>query len=354
MSVPADIVHFHESRVSTDPATHAEMPRAIYVELTDLCNLTCPMCRCSPIKGNILPLPLFSEMAAVLFPTAEFVDLRGWGESTIIPNFEQYLDVALSYPVQVKLITNAVMRKPKLWQRLGCEGITVGVSFDAAEMDLFRELRGGAELEQVLGNLSLLVDAQRAAGHIPSETTYFCITVSGRNLDQLDRIVERGMAFGIRRFKLEPLWAPDNDPNRLEYHAPGIPAALKRLSDLSARHDLLIELSASLLSADTRVEATRKVCIHPWEYLYINSRGRLGFCDHLNGREEFTFGSWREGSFDAFWNGPAMRQLRAEHLQRLAGTAITRCGDCNWCYDRRYMDLEDWIEPGWSAYRVTL
>jgi radical SAM protein with 4Fe4S-binding SPASM domain len=311
------------------------------------------MCRCGPVKGNILPLSLFREMAAALFPGATFVDLRGWGESTIIPDFEQYLDVALSYPVQVKLITNAVVHKPRLWQRLGHEGIIVGVSFDAAEAGLFRELRGGAELGQVLDNLHILVDSLRAAGHEPGEKLYFCITVSGRNLDQLDRIVEQGVAFGIRRYKLEPLWAPDSHPDRLERHAARIPASLRRLSRLGAEHGLLVELSASLLDSATCAAATRKVCIHPWEYLYINSRGRLGFCDHLNGREEYTFGAWQDGDFAAFWNGPSMRRLRAEHLARLTGRAITKCADCNWCYERRYMDLEDWIEPGWSAYRVT-
>jgi MoaA/NifB/PqqE/SkfB family radical SAM enzyme len=347
-------VHFHRSRIPADPQTQSSMPRAIYVELTDLCNLTCPMCRCSPVKGNILPIEMFTEMAETLFPTAEFVDLRGWGESTIIPNFEQYLDIALQYPVKVKLITNGVVRKPALWQRLGREGVTVGVSFDAAEPTLFHELRGGANMDQILENLRILADAQREAGHLTSEKLYMCITVCGRNRDQLDRIVELGMSLGVRRFKLEPLWAAEGDPDRLEHHAPRVESALQRLKELRIKHDLLIELSAALQADAIRTEAVKKVCIHPWQYLYINSRGRLGFCDHLNGREEFTFGSWQEGSFDSFWNGPAMRQLRAEHLQRLGGAAITRCADCNWCYEHRYMDLEDWLEPSWSAYRVTV
>ncbi len=335
-------------------ATQAPMPRAIYVELTDRCNLTCPMCRCSPIRGNILPLPLFKEMAAHLFPSADFVDLRGWGESTIVPGFLDYLDVALSYPVKVKLITNAVVKKPLLWQRLGHEGITIGVSFDAAEPERFRELRGGADLHQVLANLRLLTEAQREAGHDPAEKLYLCVTIGGRNLDQITDILALGMELGVRRFKFEPLWAPDDDPNRLEHHTERVARVMEDIRELRARHDLLIELSAALSDESLRHEATRKVCIHPWQYLYINSRGRLGFCDHLNGREEFTFGSWQEGDFESFWNGEDMRQLRAEHLQRLDGEAIKRCGDCNWCYDRRYMDLEDWLEPEWANYRVTV
>ncbi|TKC87276.1 radical SAM/SPASM domain-containing protein [Trinickia terrae] len=352
--MPNSTIRFTGKRASNAPQVHASMPRAIYVELTDLCNLTCPMCRCNPVKGNILPLPLFTEMASTLFPHAEFVDLRGWGESTIIPNFEAYLDVALSYPARVKLITNGVAKRPELWRRLGRDGITVGVSFDAAEPALFKTLRGGANYHQVLEHLRIVADAQQSAGHDTKALLYFCITASGSNLDQLDRIVEVGMTLGVRRFKIEPLNAADDDPDRLERHAARVPAVLERLAALSAEHGLLIELSSSLVPDGTRADAVRKVCIHPWEYLYINSRGRLGFCDHLNGLEQYTFGSWQAEGFEAFWNGPAMRRLRDEHLRRLSGEAITQCTDCNWCYERRYMDLEDWIEPAWSAYRVTV
>lgn len=297
---------------------------------------------------------MFSEMAAALFPTAKFVDLRGWGESTIIPNFMQYLDVALRYPAKIKLITNAVVRHRALWERLGAEGITVGISFDAAEATLFRELRGGAKLDQVLENVEILSSSMLEAGHSIGEKLYFCITVSGKNLDQLGGIIRLGMSYGIRRFKLEPLLAPAGDPGRLEYHAHRIPHVLGELASLRAQHDLLIELSAALQADGVRSEAVKKVCIHPWQYLYINSRGRLGFCDHLNGREEYTFAHWSEGRFDDFWNGAEMRRLREEHLQRPAGNPISVCPDCNWCYDYRYMDLEDWLEPGWSAYRITV
>ena len=54
----------------------ADYPRAIYLELTDRCNLTCPMCRTGKIKGDGLPLRLFREIAEELFPHAVYVDLE--------------------------------------------------------------------------------------------------------------------------------------------------------------------------------------------------------------------------------------------------------------------------------------
>nr|WP_165374255.1 SPASM domain-containing protein [Sorangium cellulosum] len=295
----------------------------------------------------------FADIASVLFPHARFVDLRGWGESTILHNFDEYLDIAQQHPIKIKLITNATVNRPELWRRLGRDGVITGVSFDAAETGLFRVLRGGARMDQIVANIERLVEACREAGRDPGEQVYLCITASGSNIDQIDRVIELGMSLGLRRFKIEPLWAPSGAPDLLEHHAERVRRCTEKLAALARATGCLVEYSASLLSELTDPKATRKVCIHPWEYCYINARGRIGFCDHLNGREEFAWGEWGRQSFLEFWNGEQMRRLRSEHVRRLSGEAIQSCGDCNWCYDRRYMDLEDWIDPSWAQYRVT-
>jgi radical SAM protein with 4Fe4S-binding SPASM domain len=330
----------------------ADYPRAIYLELTDRCNLTCPMCRTGKIKGDILPLRLFREIAEELFPHAVYVDLRGWGESTILSNFEDYLGIAQTYPVKVKLITNATVKKHDLWERLGRDGVIVGVSFDAAEGGMFEKLRRGAKMSQVVENIKTMVLASRKSGRDPAEQIYLCVTVSGSNINQLADIVILGRSLGLRRFKLEPLWAPDHDPDRLEHHQHAVHSAVQGLKEVASETGAFVEYSASLLPELTNPPATQKLCIHPWEYCYINARGRIGFCDHLNGREEFAWGEWGKQAFLEYWNGDRMKRLRAEHLSRLGGEPIVACADCNWCYDRRYMDLEDWIAPKWAAYRV--
>jgi radical SAM protein with 4Fe4S-binding SPASM domain len=339
--------------MSTPTGVHQPtLPKGIYLELTDLCNLTCPMCRDGHFKGSILPLETYREIAEALFPHAVFVDLRGWGESTLLPNFEAYLDIALGYPIQIKLITNAALTKPHLWQRLGQAGVTVGVSFDAADQETFSKIRPGANIDRILNNVNIINEAYRDAEHDPARGLYFCITAGGQNIHQLPDIIRLGEAHGVRRFKIEPLFAPEGHPDRLENHRDQIRQSLAEVTAFSQEQGLTVELSASLLAEDTIVPATQKICVHPWDYLYVNARGRLGFCDHLNGQEEFTFATWQKGHFQEFWNGPQMTALRSEHLQRLNGQAITTCAECNWCYDRRYMDLEDWIHPDWASYRV--
>jgi len=314
------------------------------------------MCRSPEVNRHAVTLPLhtFRSIAECLFATAAFVDLRGWGESTILPDFQDYLEVAHTYGARLKLITNAVMRRAAIWKKLAQYAVVVGISFDAATDDTFRLLRGNARMDRVIENIHTIAAEFRGRGLKPRDYLYFCITVSGANLDQLEGITRIGRDAGIHRFKLEPLWVDPGNALHLSHHREKIPAIMATLDRAAAEQDLCIELSAAL-SPDTIVTAaTRKLCIHPWQYLYVSARGRLGFCDHLNGREEFTFADWSPDTFPAFWNGTIMQQLRREHTVKFSGgDDIALCVDCNWCYANRYMDLEDWIQPDWSAYRVS-
>src|SRR5579863_7238497 len=65
------------------------MPRVLFVELTRFCNLACQMCREPGAVGRdqSLSTQLFDRFATEFFPTTEIVDLRGWGESLILPEW---------------------------------------------------------------------------------------------------------------------------------------------------------------------------------------------------------------------------------------------------------------------------
>ena len=336
--------------------SHSEknFPSAIYVELTDGCNLKCPMCRCNSIKGDLLAVSLFEEIAETLFPYAKFVDLRGWGESTILPNFFKYLEIAKRYPLRKKLISNGTISRPNLWERLAKAGVTVGFSIDAPTKELFKKLRGGARLDQVTANIERFVAALESHGHDPDDYVYFCITVSGKNINVLTEIVRLGIDLNVNRFKFEPIFLDENHPDRLIFHEDAVKKSIVKLKKIAGENNLKLELSSSLLPEFVIRSSVDKLCIHPFSYIYINARGRIGFCDHLNGQEKYTFGHWSEG-FNNIWNSPNMEHLRKEHRNRFnKGEKITSCKECNWCYDYRYMDMEDWVDSKWDKYRVTL
>ncbi len=330
----------------------AAYPEALYIELTDRCNLSCPMCRSAGFRGDVLPFDTYLEISETLFPHAKFIDLRGWGESTLLKNFESYLDVALKYDAKIKLITNATVNKPALWEKMGREGVLTGVSFDAATEETFSRLRGGASMKKVIQNLTVLKEAYEHHNHSVPEHLYFCVTVSGDNLDQLAGIIDIGVSLGINHFKFEPLKTSDSDPGNLLHFTEKTKQVLKDLATMVKLNAALkLELSASFNSEHTNRAKTKKFCIHPFTYLYVNSKGGLGFCDHLNGVEEFVWGKWNGlNGFKEFWLGEKMNRLRKEHLKVFNGERISSCADCNWCYERRYADMEYLVDNSWHTY----
>lgn len=330
----------------------ADYPRFLYIELTDKCNLACSMCRSAEHQGDVLPIDKFEEIAETLFSSAHWVDLRGWGESTILPNFFDYIDIAEKYPVRLKLITNGTIHWPRLWDRLAEANFLVGFSVDSSESQNYARLRGGASLKVVQKTLAQAVRSYQQAGLDPAESLYFCITVSLHNVHEIPEICAMGGRYGIRRFKLEPLFAAPQDPGLLENDVCAVNEMMVRLDQLVRDEGLQIEYSAALTKQSIQTVATQKVCIHPWDYCYISAQGKIGFCDHLNGQDEYTWSPWGSMPFMTWWNSEQMQQLRNEHLQRLQGRSITSCPPCNWCYERRYADLEHLIESDWQQYRV--
>ncbi len=92
------------------------LPRALFIELTENCNLSCPMCRSAgPFdRAKNMDPAIFAKVADALFPTAEIVDLRGWGESTILRNFPDYVERTLAHGCRIRLVTNLTVPRPDL------------------------------------------------------------------------------------------------------------------------------------------------------------------------------------------------------------------------------------------------
>ena len=74
----------------TKPKSTICFPSTLIIELTRNCNGHCIMCSRKKSKYNPklnMPLELFKKIADETFPHAKNIDLRGFGESTLIPNF---------------------------------------------------------------------------------------------------------------------------------------------------------------------------------------------------------------------------------------------------------------------------
>jgi MoaA/NifB/PqqE/SkfB family radical SAM enzyme len=332
------------------------LPRVLFLELTENCNLSCPMCRSAGKfdRSRNMSRELFDRVAEELFPTAEIVDLRGWGESTILKDFPRFVDQTLDYGCRIRLVSNLTAFNEPTWRKLVRSGALLSVSFDAGEQETFGKVRRGADMRAVLRHLDVLVDEAHASG-VGTGNIHLNVVVQPASLDELTTIATYAARLGIS-MHLNPIILEEGHPDRLMYHRPDVVRALADLAEVAEQNAVDVQLNAALDEVWADDAMADKTCTHPWMYLYVNYRGAVGFCDHLIGSPaaHHLIGDLNTSpSVRQVWNNDDYRSLRAQHG---AGREHIdpKFDECRWCYRNRYADFDHESYQPYEKYRMPL
>ncbi|KPI18401.1 Radical SAM domain protein [Actinobacteria bacterium OK074] len=328
-------------------------PLAVFIELTQNCNLRCPMCRFGEKYDPALNLDdaTFDRLVEELFPTAHVVDLRGWGESTMLPRFGEFVARALEHRVQLRLVTNGQVNRRPVWDMMMRAHALVTVSCDAASPELFAKLRAGGTIERLVRTVETLVEARDRHG-APRENVCLNVVSSIDNLGELADIVRLAARLGVSLVSIHPIVTSLDDPAHLRNDLPRAQQAYEEAAQVGREEGVVVQLGAapdpSLALPDM---IRRPACMHPWSYAYVRYNGQVGFCDHLiGGDSDYTFGSLAENGFEDIWNGPQWQGLRAAHV---SGDIPEDYMPCRWTYAQRYIDFEHLLHPGRASGLVT-
>ena len=326
-------------------------PRALFIELTRHCNLACPMCR---YPGEVPPTQrmsdaLFARVEEELFPTADLIDLRGWGESLVLPEFTDRARRASRYGASLRIVTNLSFRRDAVLDLLADLGFYIGVSIDSADAEVLSFLRGGAKLAVIEANLARLSERYRAQGLQDRLNLY--VTLQAPALPRLEEIVDLAVRHRIDDVRLAPVGTSLTFLS-LSTVQTELREAIERVRQRAAGTNVRVSVTASPLEGMLPNENTG-ACVHPWMWCYVTYEGRVGFCDHLIAADHYTLGSLTTDSFDRIWNGAAWVALREEHVRGRRATA-PYFHECAWCYRNRHTDCEDIVEPPQAVHRLTL
>ena len=121
------------------------LPAKAIVELTQNCNFRCIMCPQSwdekfakPNPDFNMPMDTFVRIGEQLFQKAIFVDLRGFGETTILPYWPEIVDYLESHPFcEWHLVTNLALPRDHTWTKMIELGFCLGFSCDGATKETF-------------------------------------------------------------------------------------------------------------------------------------------------------------------------------------------------------------------------
>lgn len=325
------------------------------MELTQGCNLECEMCRSQRIgiTSSRMDGVLFRRVAEELFPTAELVDLRGWGESLLLPNIAEVIRFTRSFGCDVRFVTNLSFRSERVLAALAENHCYVAVSLDSAEDDILPNLRRGASLARIRSNLKFLVNQYRAL-YGNSERIVLNCTVQRPALATLESLVTFAAEVGVPEIRLASVSAARKPHLSLCGRDEAVAAALQLLGSAGRREGIRV-VAATHFAGLPENQAGIPACIHPWTYACINVDGLVGFCDHLIGpfARKYLIGNLRVSSFSEIWNSDQWQELRREHLgpRRVEAALFSHC---DWCYRKRFVEFEDMFFPELASSKVKL
>lgn len=154
-----------ESMIMSDPCeagTRAFAPITVQIEITDLCNMRCPMCITSEhrhMRRNAVITPEFIR-TKILGPLRkrglQWLSISG-GEPTLSTHLIQVIEDARSLGFGVFLATNALTEQinpfEKILHAIAGAPSAIQVSFDSLHRDEMKQIRGGNYFDKVRRNI---------------------------------------------------------------------------------------------------------------------------------------------------------------------------------------------------------
>ncbi len=310
------------------------LPRVVYLEATNTCNLACPMC---PIamgvrdfvgKEKFFDYDMLHKMEDFL-KSAEICVMSAGGEPLLHPRFIDMVRFVKSRGASVVFNTNAtVMDESKSRALVKLETDSLSFSVDAANSEIYPKIRVGGDLEKVKENIKTLVGIKREAA---SEKPYLNLqmTLMKANLPDIPAVVELAAGLDIGRLVIEPLspvFSSDDKYARfvrenavsLEEALPAVRVAKDRAGELG------ISFSSHYLAmaGDEHHPSVKGLkCAQPWINFGVRADGRVFPCC---GASE-TMGDIKETSPADVWNGKGYRALRRRFAQREAPDFCRLC-----------------------------
>lgn len=181
-------------------SNHNKHLKRVYVEPTNACNLDCRTCMRNVWEepSGWMTIDTFERIIQgidALSPKPE-IFFGGYGEPLAHPEFRKMVGMARSAGVDVELITNGILLDEEMAVCLTESGVNrVWVSIDGASPEGYADVRLGAELPLVIGNLNRLIEIRnRSRWRLPKLGLAF--VAMKRNIAELPQVVELARQLG--------------------------------------------------------------------------------------------------------------------------------------------------------------
>lgn len=284
-------------------------PERLIIEIANTCNLDCPMCRVGEYGINlkrVMSLERFKSLGP-LFQNAKEVRLNGLGESTLVPDFELYIDELERFPVSIELITNGTGPVAHYTRLLDLGG-TILFSWDAATPNLFEQLRRPARWPALVAQLTAVSRYASEEGR----STQICLlfTLQPANIKELVPLLELALQWKIQNVIVNiAKLADDCWLARLQSSiAEEFERADKCAHDLSLNLYLPDQIGTQKLALPSVCQTSAAGCNRPWKELVIRYDMEVQVCNMFN---PYSYGNLQIHSPERVWRGGFAQAFRA-------------------------------------------
>ena len=320
-------------------------PVCLYLETTNRCNLLCTTC---PRTFEELEPP--ADMSWQLFcsivdqiPNLARAVLHGVGEPMLVKNLPRMVRYLKDRGTYVLFNTNGTVLNEKNGRALiEAELDELRVSFDAANAESYKTIRGKNYFNRILKNVRAFRDLQEREGHDKPRMSAW-LTGLRETVEQLPEFVRVAAEAGVREVYLQRLVF-------FEENAIGMARADQALYEQLSREEashldrataiaaaLGITFSASGAASEPGMSFKRSdhgspwsLCRRPWTVMYITANGRALPCCiapfSQRGYENYTLGDATQQTLREIWQGPAYQAFRRALQSDKPPGACANCG----------------------------
>ncbi|MHA1381831.1 MAG: radical SAM/SPASM domain-containing protein, partial [Candidatus Helarchaeota archaeon] len=269
------------------------------IELANTCNLDCPMCRIGRYGFNnsrVMPIKLFRNIANHQFKKIELLRINGLGEASIVPQFEDYIDITDEFRCRKEIITN-LTAEIDTYLHLLDSSYDLIISWDSANPKKYTHIRRGTNYEKQYKKLEYL------ASYSPHKIQLLP-TLLPMNISDIKGVVQLAADFGIPKVILNVVkgypWELGinrrMDLIKKELTSAAEIAILNNVTFLVPNnilgHNIDLPMGISTSTSSER-------CSRPFKECVIRFNGEVQVCNMFN---PWIIGSLQWSNFKDIWN----------------------------------------------------
>ena len=335
--------YFESVETASEKPEHE--PVCLYLETTNRCNLLCTTC---PRTYEELEPP--ADMSWELFtaivdqiPNLHRAVLHGVGEPMLVKNLPRLVRYLKDRGTYVLFNTNGTVLNEKNGRALiAAELDELRVSFDAANAESYRVIRGKNYFNRILKNVRAFRVLQEREGHLKPRVSAW-LTGLRETVEELPDFVRVAADCGVKEVYLQRLvFFNDNAigmarPDQALYEKLSGDEAVHIEAAAALAKSLGVTFSASGAASEPGLSLKRNdsgspwsLCRRPWTVMYFTANGRALPCCiapfSQRGYENYTLGDATQQTLREIWTGPAYQEFRAALLSDRPPPACKNCG----------------------------